>query len=198
VIVQEARRLAHLVENVLQYSRAERRGTPVHPERRPLAPLVREIVERFAPLAGTASVRLRTELDETVLAPVDADALTQILLNLLDNAFRHGGDSGAVILRLGLHGALARIEVEDGGPGIPAAMREEIWVPFVRIDRRPSVPGSGIGLAVVRELVRAHGGECRVERPAAGGARFVVELPGAARAPLVAPPPPLEAPWPAS
>ena len=198
VIVQEARRLAHLVENVLQYSRAERRGTLVHPERRPLAPLVREIVERFAPLAGTAAVRLRTELDETVLAPVDADALTQILLNLLDNAFRHGGDSGAVILRLGLHEALARIEVEDGGPGIPAAMREQIWTPFVRIDRRPSVPGSGIGLAVVRELVRGHGGECRVEQPAAGGARFVVELPGAARAPLVAPTRPVEAPWPAS
>jgi signal transduction histidine kinase len=77
-------------------------------------------------------------------------------------------------------------------------MREQIWAPFVRIDRRPSVPGSGIGLAVVRELVRAHGGECRVEQPAAGGARFVVELPGAARASLVAPPPPMEAPWPAS
>ncbi|HET7422672.1 MAG TPA: HAMP domain-containing sensor histidine kinase [Gemmatimonadales bacterium] len=198
VIVQEARRLAHLVENVLQYSRAERRGTLVHPERRPLAPLVREIVERFAPLAGASSVRLRTELDETVLAPVDADALTQILLNLLDNAFRHGGDGGAVVLRLGLHDTLARLEVEDAGPGVPSAMREQIWAPFVRIDRRASAPGSGLGLAVVRELVRAHGGECRVEQPVTGGARFVVELPGAARAPLASPTPPVEAPWPAS
>jgi signal transduction histidine kinase len=198
VIVQEARRLAHLVENVLQYSRAERRGTLVHPERRPLAPLVREIVERFAPLAGASSVRLRTELDETVLAPVDADALTQILINLLDNAFRHGGDGGAVILRLGLHDTLARLEVEDAGPGVPPAMREQIWAPFVRIDRRASAPGSGIGLAVVRELVRAHGGECRVEQPPAGGARFIVELPGAARAPQASSTPPVEAPWPAS
>jgi signal transduction histidine kinase len=198
VIVQEARRLAHLVENVLQYSRAERRGTLLHPERRPLAPLVREIVERFAPLAGAAAVRLRTELDETVLAPVDADALTQILLNLLDNAFRHGGEGGAVILRLDLHDAHARLEVEDGGPGVPVDMRELIWAPFVRVDRRPSVPGSGIGLAVVRELVRGHGGECRVEQPALGGARFVVELPGAARAPIVAATPSAEAAWPAS
>jgi signal transduction histidine kinase len=198
VIVQEARRLAHLVENVLQYSRAERRGTLVHPQRRPLAPLVREIVERFAPLAGASAVRLRTELDEAVLAPADADALTQILLNLLDNAFRHGGDGGAVVLRLGLHDTLARLEVEDAGPGVPPAMREQIWAPFVRIDRRASAPGSGIGLAVVRELVRAHSGECRVEQPAAGGARFVVELPGAARAPQVSSTPPVEAPWPAS
>ena len=76
-------------------------------------------------------------------------------------------------------------------------MREDVWAPFVRIDRRPAVPGSGIGLAVVRELVRAHGGECRVEQPAAGGARFVVELPDAARASLASPTP-MEAPWPAS
>jgi signal transduction histidine kinase len=198
VIVQEARRLAHLVENVLQYSRAERRGTLVHPERRPLAPLVREVVERFAPLAGIAAVRLRTELDETVVAPVDVDALHQILLNLLDNAVRHGGELGPVTLRLSARDALARLEVEDEGPGIPAAMRARIWEPFVRLDRHPSVPGSGIGLAVVRDLVRAHGGECRAEAGAAGGARFVVELPGALRTDAPVPTRPVEAPWPAS
>jgi signal transduction histidine kinase len=197
VIVQEARRLAHLVENVLQYSRAERRTTLVRPARRPLARLVREIVERFAPLAGTAALRIRTELDETVLAPVDADALHQILLNLLDNAVRHGGDPGPITLRLTARDGRARLEVEDEGPGVPAAMRERIWEPFVRLDRHPSVPGSGIGLAVVRDLVRAHGGECGVEDGAGGGARFVVELPGAVRT-AIAPAEPVEAPWPAS
>jgi signal transduction histidine kinase len=198
VIVQEARRLAHLVENVLQYSRAERRTTLVHPERRPLAPLVREIVERFAPLAGTAAVRLRTDLDETVVAPVDADALHQILLNLLDNAVRHGGDSGPITLRLSPRGDRARLEVEDRGPGVPPPMRERIWEPFVRLDRHPVVPGSGIGLAVVRDLVGAHGGESAVEDSAAGGARFVVELPGATRSALSAPADSVEAPWLAS
>jgi signal transduction histidine kinase len=197
VIVQEARRLAHLVENVLQYSRAERRRTLVRPEPRALAPLVREIVERFTPLAGAAAVRLRTELDEGLTAPVDADALHQILLNLLDNAVRHGGGMGAIVLRLAARGAAARLEVEDRGPGVPAAMRERVWEPFARLDRHPAVPGSGIGLAVVRDLVRAHGGECGVEDGTGGGARFVVELPGAARSAKM-PPQPVEAPWPAS
>jgi signal transduction histidine kinase len=197
VIVQEARRLAHLVENVLQYSRAERRGTLVRPERRALAPLIREIVERFAPLAGTAAVRLRAELDDAVAASVDADALHQILLNLLDNAVRHGGEAGPITVRLGLREGRARLEVEDHGPGVPAEMRERIWEPFVRLDRHPAVPGSGIGLAVVRDLVRAHGGECAVEQGQSGGARFVVELPGAVRSASAAPSP-AEASWLAS
>jgi signal transduction histidine kinase len=77
-------------------------------------------------------------------------------------------------------------------------MRERIWEPFVRLERHPAVPGSGIGLAVVRDLVRAHGGECEVEEGEGGGARFVVELPGAARTPSVAPAHPEEARWPAS
>ena len=198
VIVQEARRLAHLVENVLQYSRAERRTTLVRPERRALAPLMREIVERFAPLAGTAALRLRTELDETVAAPVDDDALHQVVLNLLDNAVRHGGDSGPITLRLTARDGRVRLEVEDRGPGVPAEMRERIWEPFVRLDRHPTVPGSGIGLAVVRDLVRAHGGACGVEGSDGGGARFVVELPGAVPAAIAPPAEPLEVPWRAS
>ena len=85
--------------------------------------------------------------------------------------------------------------MEDQGPGVPAALRERIWEPFVRFDRHPAVPGSGIGLAVVRDLVRAHGGECGLEDGASGGVRFMVELPGAARVPVTRPE---GIPWPAS
>jgi signal transduction histidine kinase len=86
-----------------------------------------------------------------------------------------------VTLRAVLEGGRARIEVEDGGPGVPAGERLRIWEPFVRLRPDAAVPGSGIGLAVVRELVAAHGGECRVEDGVGGGSRFVVELPGASR-----------------
>jgi signal transduction histidine kinase len=178
VIVQEARRLAHLVENVLHLSRAERRMVRVNPSPAPLAALLREIVERFAPLAGADAVRIRTELDESLLALADADALHQIVINLLDNAIKYGG-RGPVILRAARRDRCTRIEVEDTGPGIPMAERRRVWEPFVRLRPDASVPGSGIGLAVVRELVAAHGGTCRVEPPPTGGARFVIELPGA-------------------
>jgi signal transduction histidine kinase len=198
VIVQEARRLAHLVENVLHLSRAERRMVRVSPLPALLAPLLREIVERFAPLAGADAVRIRTELDETLLGLVDADALHQVVINLLDNAIKYGGD-GPVTLRTALREAAARIEVEDAGPGVPATAQARIWEPFVRLRPDIGVPGSGIGLAVVRELVAAHGGTCRVETASSGGARFVLELPGAGRLdPAAGRPAAPEVAWPAS
>jgi signal transduction histidine kinase len=177
VIVQEARRLAHLVENVLHLSRAERRMVRVHPAPTRLAPLLRAILERFAPLAGADAVRIRAELDEHLVGLVDADALHQIVINLLDNAIKYGGH-GPVTVRAVLRAGAARIEVEDAGPGIPGTERARVWEPFVRLRPDSNVPGSGIGLAVVRELVAAHGGTCAVETAPAGGARFILELPG--------------------
>ncbi len=198
VIVQEARRLAHLVENVLHLSRAERRLVRVDPALVPIAPLLREIVERFAPLAGADAVRIRTELDESLLALADPDAMHQIVINLLDNAIKYA-DRGPVILRAVLRDGRARLEVEDHGPGVPATDRGRVWEPFVRLRPEAAVPGSGIGLAVVRELVAAHGGRCHVETTPGGGARFVVELPGAARVgPGPSRTPSAEATWPAS
>jgi signal transduction histidine kinase len=175
VIVQEARRLAHLVENVLQFSRAERRMVRVRTEIRRLAPLLRETVERFAPLAGPPQ-RFALELEETLAAPVHPDSLRQIVINLLDNAAKYGGD-GPVVVRAALADGRARLEVEDWGPGIAPGDRQRIWEPYVRLERSPAVAGSGIGLAVVRELTAAHGGACWVEDAPSGGARFVVELP---------------------
>jgi signal transduction histidine kinase len=176
IIVQEARRLAHLVENVLQLSHAERRMVRVRTEEQRLAPLLRATVERFAPLAG-GGARLNAELDESLVAPVHADSLRQVVINLLDNAVKYGGADGPVTLRATLAGGRARVEVDDAGAGIAAADRMKVWEPFVRLDRIPAVAGSGIGLAVVRELVAAHGGACWIEESPAGGARLVVELP---------------------
>jgi signal transduction histidine kinase len=176
VIVQEARRLAHLVENILQFSRAERRMVRVRTEVRRLAPLLRETVDRFAPLFGSPQLFL-LEVEETLAAPVHADSLRQVVINLLDNAAKYGGD-GLVTVRGALADGRARVEVEDTGPGIAPRDRLRIWEPYVRLERSPAVAGSGIGLAVVRELTAVHGGVCWVEDAPGGGARFVIELPG--------------------
>ena len=186
IIDQESRRLTHLVENLLHFSRSERQVTRLSPARAPLAPLVQEALEGFAPLAGARGVRLRSELAEGVVAPVDAEAFRQMLLNLLDNAVKYGPPGQVVTVGLAAGDQRARIWVDDQGPGIPPADRERVWDRFWRLerDRGSAVAGTGIGLAVVRELVALHGGRAWAEDgqsatlPAgARGVRFVIELP---------------------
>ncbi|HKV50667.1 MAG TPA: HAMP domain-containing sensor histidine kinase [Gemmatimonadaceae bacterium] len=181
VILREARRLGHLVDNVLLFSRTERRATHVSAQARPLAPIVREIVESFEPLARVRRAALVLSLDQTIVAPVDEGALRQILLNLLDNAVKYGPDGQTVGVSLKLERGRAVLCVDDEGDGVPASESQRIWDPFVRLHSGEySVStGSGIGLSVVRQLVTLHGGTCRVDEAPSGGARFVVELPGA-------------------
>src|SRR4029077_858702 len=165
IIDQEARRLTHLVENLLHFSRSARLVTRLSPAPTALAPLVRQTVEAFTPLAATRGVILATELHDGLVAPVDADALRQMLLNLLDNAVKYGpqDQSLTVGLRASEGGRRARIWVDDQGPGIPAADRERIWDRFWRLerDRGSAVAGTGLGLSVLRELVGLPRGRAR-------------------------------------
>ncbi|HVH11260.1 MAG TPA: HAMP domain-containing sensor histidine kinase, partial [Gemmatimonadales bacterium] len=180
IIDQEARRLTHLVENLLHFSRSERQATRLSPAPAPLGVLVRQAVEAFSPLAAARGATLRTELAEGLVAPVDADALRQMLLNLLDNAVKYGPAAQTITVGLEASDGRARIRVEDEGPGIPAADRERVWDRFWRLerDRGSAVAGTGIGLSVVRELVALHGGRAWVDDAHAGaGACFVLELP---------------------
>lgn len=197
VILREARRLAHLVDNILLFSRTERRGTHISAHRRLLAPLVRDVMESFEPLARARGAALRATLDARITAPVDPGALRQILLNLLDNAVKYGPEGETVEVSLALDDGRARLRVDDEGNGIRAADCQRIWDPFVRLEsgEYSVATGSGVGLSVVRQLVSLHGGEARVERAPSGGARFEVLLPGAvlAAAPEATEPPGLAA-----
>ena len=180
IIDQEARRLTHLVENLLHFSRSERQAARVVPEPTALAPLVQEVIEGFAPLAAARGVSLQATVTEGLVAPVDPGAMRQMLLNLLDNAVKYGpaGQTVTVGAAAGPSGA-TRLWVDDCGPGVPRDDRERVWDRFWRLerDRGSAVAGSGIGLAVVRELAGLHRGRAWVEDAESGGSRFVVELP---------------------
>lgn len=181
IIDKEARRLTHLVENVLQFSRAERRIARVAPEQTALAPLIREAVDLFAPIAESSEIRFHTNIVNEVDAPVDRGAVKQMLLNLLDNAVKYGPAAQTVTVGLSLRDGMAHLWVEDQGPGIPEGDRERVWDRFARVDRErtAAVAGTGIGLSVVRELATLHGGRAWAETAPGGGARLTVELPNA-------------------
>ena len=188
IIDQEARRLTNLVENLLHFSRAERQSLRVAPVPTLVSPLIRGVLESFAPLAGTRRVHLATSLREGAVALADEGALRQMLLNLLDNAVKYGPEGQVVTVGMDPPGERVRIWVQDQGPGIPAAERERIWQQFWRLerDRGSAVAGTGIGLSVVRQLASLHRGRAWVETAPGGGARFVIELPAAPH-PVIAP-----------
>jgi signal transduction histidine kinase len=184
IIAEESRRLSWLVENILHFSRSQRGAGRVHPNPVEAAPLIREIVDAFAPLARAREARFQVEADEGVLVRADPDALRQVLLNLLDNAVKYGPERQTVRVRAGLRGLALRISVDDRGPGVPWEDRARVWEPYRRLprDAEGATGGSGIGLAVVKDLVELHGGRVGVGEVPGGGARFWIELPYAMHA----------------
>ncbi len=181
IIDQEARRLTHLVENLLHFSRSERQTTHITPEPTKLAPLVQEVLDGFAPLAAARGATLAASVPEDLVVPADPGAVRQMLLNLLDNAVKYGPAGQEVRVGATRDNGIARLWVDDGGPGIPRADRERVWERFWRLerDRGSSIAGSGIGLAVVRELADLHHGRAWIDdvAPETHGTRVVIELP---------------------
>jgi signal transduction histidine kinase len=184
IINEESRRLSWLVENILHFSRSQRGAGRIAPQPVEAAPLVREIVDGFAPLARERDARFAVSADDGVVVRVDADALRQVLLNLLDNAVKYGPTGQTVRVRVELRGLSLRVSVDDRGPGIPLEERARVWEPYRRLprDAEGATGGSGIGLAVVKDLVELHGGRVGVAEAPGGGARFWFELPYAMHA----------------
>lgn len=179
-IVQEARRLMRLVDNVLRMAKLEREPAKLRQDVVAIDALVRETAQHFAPLAETSHVALCVDAPYAVEALADADALRQVLLNLFDNAVKYGPSSQTIRTRVEHDHNSVRVIVEDEGPGIAEADRERIWLPFERADSRlTSRGGSGLGLTIVRELTEAMSGSvtCESVRSDGGGARFTVTLP---------------------
>jgi signal transduction histidine kinase len=189
IINQEARRLGHLVENVLLFAKGEHSRSAIAREPTPLGTEIEAAIDSFAPFCRSRDVRIRRELEAGVIAPVDRFALRQILINLLDNALKYGSDGQEITVGMAIFDDVVRIWVDDDGPGIPTDTRVRIFEPFYRGERTAerAIAGSGIGLAVVRELAELHGGRTWAEDAPGGGTRLLVEFPGAM---VVAPPPP--------
>lgn len=179
-IDRETHRLTHLVDNVLRFAQADEGRLKLDSEPADLAEEIGRVLADYAPLADGAELRFDPG-EEPVIVPLDRDAFRQVLLNLVENAVKYGPSGQTVTVTLGRREGVARITVDDEGPGIPAEDRDGIWEPFERGEgaRRSGKGGSGIGLAVVRDLVGLHGGTVTAEEAPGGGARFRVELPDA-------------------
>ena len=103
--------------------------------------------------------------------------LRQVLLNLLDNAIKYGPEGQVVTVKVTAEGSEVILSVADQGSGVPVAERPRVWERFWRAPAANGVTGTGIGLALVRELAEVHSGSVTVEDAPGGGAHFIVRLP---------------------
>jgi PAS domain S-box-containing protein len=167
---RQGERARHLVESLLDLSRAEQGAGVSRSEPVALAEATRRVIEAVSPPDGT-SVDILVPGDMVVLA--DSGALERALINLLTNAYKYGGPH--VRIEAQEHDGEPRIVVTDDGPGVPDETIPHLFEPFSRGVGAPGI-GSGLGLAIARSLVESFGGEIHYEPGAQGGARFVMKL----------------------
>ena len=175
----EASRLSLLVQRVLEFSRMQQRRSYEF-ERADLGALVRETVAAFAHGLSGQGFSFDVQDDgRPMFVRADPAALEQVLANLLDNAVKYSQDDKAIVVRVHTAGAVAVVEVIDRGVGIAAADRAHIFERFYRTAGTHR-PGFGLGLPIVKELIRAHGGRVEVDSTPGRGSTFRIELPLAA------------------
>jgi len=182
VMLDQARRMRRLIDDLLSLSRAEMRAHSRPTDRVDLVGVLRHIGDAMQPLAAEHSVALSIEAPaEAMTIAGDRDELVQLVQNLTENAVRYGASGGRVDLRLNPRsdGRAALIEVQDYGPGIAPEHVPRLTERFYRVDVGASreMKGTGLGLAIVKHILTRHGGRLEIESKPGEGALFRVVLP---------------------
>jgi signal transduction histidine kinase len=183
----EVVRMGRTVDNMLTLARFDEGGHELLIRPCDLRAVADAAARSHRAAAEAAGVKVVVE-GEPVLLEADGERLQQVVGNLVDNAIRHSPPGGEVVVTVHADG---RVTVGDSGPGVPPDAREWIFERFARQDQaRGCDGGAGLGLAISREIVRAHRGEIRVDGANGGGSIFTVRLPGAPTQPRPRPGPP--------
>jgi two-component system OmpR family sensor kinase len=177
----ELGRMGRLVSDLLTLSRLDS-TSPMSFANIDAGQMLCDVGRQMAPVAEGRQVRLNVDVEGPVPVHADADKLKQVILNLVDNALRYTPEEGEVLLSASLDpaGGVARITVSDTGPGIAPDDLPHIFDRFYRADpsRARATGNAGLGLAIARAIVEAHGGRIEVQSAPGEGATFRVVLPG--------------------
>jgi two-component system sensor histidine kinase KdpD len=172
----EALRMNSLVNNLLDMARLQSGVVRLNRQWQPLEEVVGSALK--AVQTGIANHRVGVELPEDLpLLEFDAVLMERVFSNLLENAAKYTPAGSRIGIGAAATGATVNIWVEDDGPGLPPGKEEDIFKKFERGQKESATPGVGLGLAICRSIVEAHGGSIRAANRPEGGARFVFSLP---------------------
>src|SRR3989442_7541166 len=180
ILHNEAIRLTNLINDFLDIQRIESRRQVYHFDHVELLPLIRETVTLFTQESEKHTVRLQMP-DSLPPVHADADRIRQVLFNLLSNALKFSPHGGEVTVGACQEGAHIKVWVADYGVGIPPEALPKLFSKFFRVDNQETrhISGTGLGLALVKEIVEAHQGRVGVESAQGQGSTFSFTLPAA-------------------
>jgi signal transduction histidine kinase len=181
IVLRESGRLTRLVDGILDFSRLERHAANLTIRPVLIAPLMRAVAYDFRLAAKARESTIDVDANDELVVSADADALRRVMINLVDNALKHGPIRQCIRIEAATVGTQVHVTVDDQGRAIAVADRERAFERYVRLPsgRLPNRAGSGIGLAVVRELCRLQSATVVLEASPDGGTRARVVLPAA-------------------
>jgi signal transduction histidine kinase len=180
VIHNESRRLTQLIENVLDFARMEAGRKKYQFANGDVAQIVSDVLRPYEDHIRSSGFALSVALEESLPAVlVDAEAVSQAVLNLIDNAMKYSPDRKQLSIRVWKHNNEVAIDVADQGIGIPESEQRRIFEKFYRVNTGlvHDTKGSGLGLTLTNHVVEAHGGRIAVDSMPGSGSRFTIFLP---------------------
>lgn len=171
--------MTRLISDLLYLSRLDSGENILRIEEVNISELVRFVCEKMRIHANKKHQSLLCNVQEDIIIDADRDRLEQVLINLINNAITYVQDGGRIEVCLKKENGNIELTVEDNGPGIPKEDLPRIFERFYRVDkaRSRSLGGSGLGLSIADEIVKAHGGRVLVESEEGVGTKFTVVLP---------------------
>jgi signal transduction histidine kinase len=176
---EQVRTLSALVDDLFELARIDAGALTLELRRVPVAPLVASALRLLRPEAEARGVALSAQVDEEVEAELAPEKFERVLFNLVRNALRHTPSDGSVAVRVERRDSDLLLRVEDSGEGLPVEAPARMFERFWRADRARTGSGAGLGLAIARGLVEAHGGRIWAENRPQGGACVSFTLPAA-------------------
>jgi len=180
IIRKESERLTHLINNVLDFSRMDAGVKEYNFQEADLVEVVRSSLEAYKFQISDSGFRIESELpDEPMTIRIDKDAISQVLLNLLNNSVKYSDEVKYIMVKVHKESSSALISVTDHGVGIPKDELKKIFDKFYRVStsKTKETQGAGLGLTLSKHIVKEHGGTIEVESEVGHGSRFTIVLP---------------------